>query len=61
MVSMRAENGAEATREPLSTSHYSDIFYLRCFDGPITLSGAIEWRWVGEITTKGDSWSHDHS
>jgi prepilin-type N-terminal cleavage/methylation domain-containing protein len=25
------------------------------------LSGAIEWRWVGEITTTGDSWTHDHS
>ncbi len=40
--------------------HYSDIFDLRSFDGAIRLSGAIEWRWVGD-KTMGDSWTHDHS
>ena len=43
-----------------SAYHYSDIFDLRSFDGAIRLSGAIEWRWVGD-KTMGDSWTHDHS
>src|SRR2546422_4202122 len=44
----------------MSREHYSDIFRLRSFVRAIKLKGAIEWRWVGDTTAAGDSWTNDH-